>query len=310
MLRQYRDINISPARMRVVEQAQAIADEYLALGFDLTLRQLYYQFVARGLIANRQQEYDKLGVILNDARLAGEFPWDVLVDRTREEQGGDGSEESPQEALRWAADHYTVPLWEGQPTRVEVWVEKEALAGVVEQAAAGLRAVTFACRGYVSASAMWQAAQRIGGYLDDERVEQVVLLHLGDHDPSGVDMTRDITDRLEEFLAGDGYDPGQLEVRRIALNMDQVRRYNPPPNPAKMSDSRSGDYVARYGWSSWELDALDPTTLVQLIQEQVREVIEPESWNARIALQRRRQASMRAVAMAYTEREEEPSDEA
>lgn len=292
----YRDIDMSPARMKVVDQASAIADEYEAQGYDLTLRQLYYQFVARGLIPNRQQEYKRLGDILNDARLAGEFDWDHMVDRTREEAGGDGAYQTPAEAVRALARYHSVPLWTGQPVRIEVWVEKEALAGVVERAAGRRRAVYFSCRGYVSASAMWGAAKRLEEYLDTDEVERVVILHLGDHDPSGIDMTRDITDRLVEFLEGDGYDSGQVEVRRIALNMDQVRRFNPPPNPAKLTDSRVGPYIQRYGDESWELDALDPATLDALITQHIDAELDSEPWNDRLELQKAERAQIQAVA--------------
>lgn len=82
--------------------------------------------------------------------------------------------------------------------------------------------------------------------------ERRVILHLGDHDPSGIDMTRDISDRLELFGA-------DVEVKRIALNWDQIDEFTPPPNPAKLSDSRAGAYIAEYGDESWELDALEPT---------------------------------------------------
>jgi hypothetical protein len=94
--------------------------------------------------------------------------------------------------------------------------------------------------------------------------QQTVILHLGDHDPSGVDMTRDIQDRLELLS-----DRAPIEVRRIALTMEQVRRYNPPPNPAKITDSRSASYIDKYGDKSWELDALEPRVLVALIKENV-----------------------------------------
>lgn len=294
---QYRfDINMRPARLAVVEQAEAIASEYRRQGYDLTLRQLYYQFVARGLIANKQQEYKRLGDILNDARLAGLFDWDYIVDRTRSHEGGDAAETDPASFLKQAASWYIQQRWTDQPYRVEVWVEKEALAGVVSRAARKYRAGHFSCRGYTSASSLYEASRRIEGLLDEPGVEGVVILHLGDHDPSGIDMTRDIEDRLNEFLIGDFYDHRLVEVRRIALNMDQVQQYNPPPNPAKFTDSRVGPYVSRFGYESWELDALDPATLDALISQHIEGLIEPEPWEAAAAREKTERSLIAAMA--------------
>lgn len=108
---------------------------------------------------------------------------------------------------------------------------------------------------------MWRAGRRF------KRQEQsgkdcTVLLHLGDHDPSGIDMTRDIQDRLNMFGS-------QVNVKRIALNMKQVEEYQPPPNPAKTTDSRYESYRDEYGDDSWELDALDPRIITTLITDQI-----------------------------------------
>jgi hypothetical protein len=305
----YRAINISPARMRVIEQAEEIAATYAGQGYDLTLRQLYYQFVARGLIANKDTEYSKLGDILNDARLAGQFDWNHIVDRTRRSQGGDARVKTPADTIRGAASSHFLPRWQGQSSRVEVWVEKEALAGVISRAAGERRAAYFSCRGYTSASSLWQAAQRIEGYFNADNepslpgpeeggsVEKVVVLHLGDHDPSGIDMTRDIEERLRKFLVIDHWRYGmegsgqgvresiewiepRFEVNRLALNMDQIEQYGPPPNPAKVTDSRARGYIATHGRQSWELDALEPTVMADLIESAIDELRDDEAWEA------------------------------
>ena len=259
--------------LSVVERANAICADYAAQGYDLTLRQLYYQFVARGFIPNTQQSYKRLGDIVNRGRLAGLVDWDYIVDRTRNLQAL-SHWSTPAEIIRDAARGFNLDKWATQPTRVEVWVEKEALAGVVGQAGEREDCAYFSCRGYVSQSELWGAAQRLGGYV--EAGQRVVVLHLGDHDPSGIDMTRDIEDRLEKFtmrdyLANHREDFGDtvmvsdvlramaervggswpstpaIEVRRIALNMDQVEEFDPPPNPAKLTDSRIAGYLERYG---------------------------------------------------------------
>lgn len=277
---------------RDVVRAQDICAEYAAQGYDLTLRQLYYQFVARGYIPNSQKSYNRLGDIVSKARLAGFLDWDYIVDRARP-HGSVAHWENPSVIVDAIARQFRVDKWADQPYRVEVWIEKEALAGVMERACRSLDVDWFACKGYVSSSAMWKAAQRFKDYYREEQA--VVVIHLGDHDPSGIDMTRDIRTRLMDFVFQDYLNeypelfPGDsvavrdivaqmtddlggrepLTVERIALNMDQVEEYDPPPNPAKMTDSRANDYVALYGDESWELDALDPATLGDLIRDAV-----------------------------------------
>lgn len=294
---EYQPRSFKAATLEVIERAEGICNEYAEMGDQLTLRQLYYQFVARGLIPNRQSEYDRLGEIVNAARLAGLIDWDHLEDRTRNLEAL-ATWDSPRDIIRAAASSYREDVWAQQPTYVEVWVEKEALAGVVARAADELAVPYFSCRGYVSQSEMWRAAQRLGERIDDGK--EVVILHLGDHDPSGIDMSRDIEARLGMFIAGDGRDEGMLEVRRIALNMDQVRQYNPPPNPAKLTDSRSSEYVRRFGTSSWELDALDPPTLRALISDEVGALLDDERWEAARSESEHHQRELLAAARQWT----------
>jgi len=282
----FREINFKPATQRVIDDANNIIASYQAQGFTLTLRQLYYQFVARGLIANKQTEYKRLGSIIDDARMAGALDWDAIEDRTRRLQEY-RTFDSPAEAARDTAKYYLEQLWDDQPTYIEVWIEKDALLGVIEPVCGRWRIPHFACRGYASQSEMYRAGKRLQDRVD--RDQNVLILHLGDHDPSGIDMTRDNRDRLHLFAGGghasyDGYEldeayTDRIEVRRLALNMDQVRRYNPPPNPAKTTDIRFDAYAAQHGTSSWELDALDPKVIDQLIDTEVQSEIDPTAWD-------------------------------
>jgi hypothetical protein len=89
--------------------------------------------------------------------------------------------------------------------------------------------------------------------------------HLADHE------ARAALARADSFVQ-------PVTVLRIALNMDQVRQYGPPPNPAKVTDSRARTYIETYGDESWELDALDPATITALIQEAVGELRNDELW--------------------------------
>lgn len=265
----YVDKKFGASALALIKTANQIIAEYQSQGFELTLRQLYYQFVARDIIANKQTEYKRLGAVINDARLAGLVSWEAIVDRTRNLQGN-SHWNGPKDIVEACAKQFQIDKWENQPNRVEVWVEKDALVGIVETVARQMDVSYFSCRGYTSQSEMHSAALRLKRFAREH--DQVpTIIHLGDHDPSGIDMSRDITDRLALFMGG-------MEVNRIALNMDQVEKYNPPPNPAKITDSRAAGYIEIHGNESWELDALDPRTLQKLITKTVLSYRDEDLW--------------------------------
>jgi hypothetical protein len=265
----YIDKSFTRTSLAVIERANEICADYRRQGFDLTLRQLYYQFVARGHLANKDTEYKRLGNIINDARLTGMLDWDYIVDRTRNLRGL-SHWATPSSVVDSAAYGYQTDRWASQPHYVEVWIEKDALVGVIAGACNRLDVPFFSCRGYTSQSELWGAAQRL--IRKQKQGHDPVVIHLGDHDPSGIDMTRDIGDRLALFGAC-------ATVRRIALNMEQVRHYQPPPNPAKLTDARATGYIARFGAESWELDALDPATLDALITATIGEYRDERLWD-------------------------------
>jgi hypothetical protein len=270
----YINKKLGDASMVIIGQALEIIYEYDAQGLDLTLRQLYYQFVARGLLDNKQSEYNRLGGIISDGRLCGLLPWDKLVDRTRNLMGLE-TYKSPREILKAASKDYKRDLWQDQEWRPEVWVEKEALTGVVSGICNQLRVDFFACRGYNSQSEQWRAGQRLAQYVRDG--QRPIVFHLGDHDPSGIDMTRDNSERLELFAGT------PVIVQRLGLNMDQIEELQPPPNPTKLSDSRAAGYVDRFGYQSWELDALDPAYIRELIGSAVQRIRDSEVWGRSLA---------------------------
>ena len=252
--------NFRPASLELIAIANEIIEEYEDDGYDLTLRQLYYQMVSRDVIPNRQKEYNKLGELINAARLAGLVDWGSIVDRTRNLRGL-RHWSSPGQILGEVARQFRYDLWASQEYRLEIWVEKDALLGVIARAANQFDVPYFSCRGYTSQSEMYQAGQRLIEYIDNG--QEPLIIHLGDHDPSGIDMTRDITDRLEMFCEQ------PIQIERIALNRDQIDAYAPPPNPAKITDSRAAGYIVEHGRYSWELDALDPATITNLIEETI-----------------------------------------
>lgn len=281
---EFQSKNFSAKSQETIAQADSIIDEYAGKGYVLTLRQLYYQFVARGLIENTERSYKNLGSLVNDGRLAGMLPWDGIEDRAREHNAWLINEDM-RSVFEKIENKYAVDLWGRQDYYVEVWVEKEALGNVVERPCARWRVPYMACKGYLSASQAWRAGERFEEAMDSGR--QGVLIHLGDHDPSGIDMTRDNDDRLAMFARQN------VEVHRIALNMEQIRRYNPPPNPAKMTDTRATDYVAKYGNESWELDALRPEVIDALVNDAIRRFVDDDKWNEAVDEEHEKRAHLK-----------------
>jgi hypothetical protein len=275
----YTDINIRMAGLSLIKRVNGIIDEYRAAGYSLTLRQVYYQLVARGVIPNNERSYKNVGQHISNGRLAGLIDWYAIEDRTRYVRRLSHWNE-PGEIVEAVVNQYHIDLWETQPQYVEVWIEKDALIGIVEQVAERYDVPCFSCRGYTSQSEMWSAAQRLSAASNDGS-RPVTIIHLGDHDPSGLDMTRDIRERLLLF----GNTDMELAVNRIALNMDQVEQYNPPPNPTKISDTRADKYIAEFGETSWELDALEPTELDRLIGGTIERYIDMKKMERQKKLQ-------------------------
>ena len=284
----YVEKNFTRAHLEIINHANDVLGQYERQGFKLTLRQLYYQFVS-GVpgFPNTEQSYKRLGGIINDARLAGLISFERIEDRGRVSKGY-YFQEDPRAVLEDIQFQYSRDVWAEQDYYVEVWVEKDALSSVIERPCRQLLVPYMACKGYMSASAQWEAGNRFASAA--QAGKECVLIHLGDHDPSGIDMTRDNGDRLSMF-AGE-----YVDVRRIALNRDQVDHYNPPPNPAKLSDSRARDYVAMHGKESWELDALTPDVIGKLIKAEVNSLIDVSAWNRVLEEQAEQRAWIKKIS--------------
>lgn len=288
---QYLDINLRKDKLRKIELANKIIAEYQAQGLKMTLRQLYYQFVARDLLPNTKREYENLGSAISDGRLCGLVDWEALEDVTR----------FIREHAHWRnAEHiltedeqvFRINLWDAQPKHVEVWIEKDALIGVIKPVCEEYDVPHFSCRGYASSTSLWEASLRLRRR--EREGKETIILHLGDHDPSGIYMTRDVQDRLKVFKS-------TVHVERIALTMEQIKELNPPPNPAKLGDSRAGDYVAKYGYESWELDALSPAYMNDLIKKNIEKHIVQGPWDESQKAQADAKKVLKGVADNYDE---------
>ena len=313
---QFRAVKLSKENRKKLDYINEIIEEYQNDGYVLTLRQLYYQLVSRDIIPNNVSEYGKLSTILKEGRMAGIVDWDAIEDRLRQPYTPSAFD-SPKNILDACIQQYMLHRQEGQDTYLEVWVEKDALSGVLKRVTSKYHVPILVNRGYSSASAMYDSYERF--FKAIKNGQKVKILYLGDHDPSGEDMIRDIYDRSLEFLKGSeevrnymyfnddnqdcyhrlskymdekGLDEEfslecvkddlvsniQFEVTPIALTKAQIRQYNPPPNPAKITDPRAKAYIERHGAVSWEVDALKPEVLHKLLEDNILANIDLEKY--------------------------------
>lgn len=303
----YRTQRFNSKARKTVEQAKAIIDELQQQGYTLTLRQLYYQMVSRNFIPNQPVAYERLGRIITDAREIGEIDWYAIKDRGR----GcylPGHTPTPEEVLKGIELQLRLNPWLDQDVFLVVGVEKAALEGVIERPASRWRAPYMSCKGYLSASEAWRTGRRFERAIEDGK--RPVFLHLGDHDPSGIQMTEDNRRRMSLFANFGVFDleatpvqllSGGVEVNRLALNRDQVDEYDLPENPVKQTDGRSGKYRAEHGDSSWELDALSPKVIDGLIHEAIKSYVDQERWEKTLALEADRRQGLRLLGMRWEE---------
>jgi len=295
---EYEERRFAAKTRRVIDQANEIMDEY---GGGMTIRQLHYQFVARDLYENTQRNYKRLGDILRNARMGGLVDWDHIEDRTRGLYGKTTSS-GPEAAIDRATWSYYEDVWDTQPVRIEVWIEKNALTGVIQPTTGRHRVDHFPTIGYPSITSLKNAADRMirindrGGYGGPDNPQKVIVLYLSDHDPEGFQMV----EKADEVLRTLGVQ--NLEVRRIGLTMEQVEQFQPPPSFAKETSSRYDAYVDEHGTTeAWELDALEPEVIQGLIEAEILKERNDEIWEARLEAEQESKDRMREISNRYDE---------
>ena len=289
----YIEKNFRDDKLELLGMINSIMNSYAEQGYDLSLRQLYYQLVSRDIIPNNQREYKNLGTLVNDGRMAGLLDWGQIVDRGRKLVEPPHWSD-PADIIQAASNSFRIDKWETQPCHVMVAVEKQALEGVLEPVCKRLDVNFIANKGYSSQSTMWRIGEDLKK-LRRFRRKRIVVLYLGDHDPSGLDMDRDVEERLSLFSGG------PVEFQRLALLWEQIEELQPPENPAKLTDSRAKDYIAQHGYSSWELDAVEPKELDRMVTTTVESFLDLGKWAELVEEEARMRAEMRAFAENYVE---------
>lgn len=244
-------------KRRTREESSALLDaayQVLSEGHPMTVRQVYYQLVAQQLIDNNRSQYQAVSTLLVNARQSGAVPWEWIEDRNRRPRAvnmwGDLGD-----FITTVRNAYRRDVWQDQPSYLEVWLEKDALSGIFEDALRPYGVTLNVGRGYDGWDSIHNAAERFGDG------DGMTILYFGDFDPSGEDMVRSLVERLAFFDC-------KPEVIKCALTLADVRQYNLPPDFTKKTDTRSAAFVARWGDVSVELDALPAQTLrARLISE-------------------------------------------
>ena len=271
--------------MKYSEIVKATNDIIATYSILLTVRQLYYRLISPPfqLFANTMNNYKGFDKILTRARERDDVDWTKIEDRARSTHGGEAERltfDTVQQYVDWVFGtinerYYDRKYWPDQPKYVEVWVEKEALSRLFEQACEPFRVITFPSRGYSSFTKVMEAKDRFDEADNpntDEEAKDMIILHFGDHDPSGIDMTRDLKRRFDEYGA-------TVEIKRIGLNIDQVRRLNLPSNPTKVASQGRESYLTQFGDECWELDAIPPDLLQTWVRDAIIAEVDANAWN-------------------------------
>lgn len=275
-------LDIPPAQRIRLDRVKEIFDAYPNL--ILSNRQVFYQFVRRGWCDNVYNRYLEINTTIRIGRYAGELDWDRTEDRSRSTDIN-AHWNSPEDVLRACAESYAEDKWATQAVRVEVAVEKDALVGIIGDVCRKLDVPCGSARGFDSLSQKYQTAQRIAGY-----GQPTVILYLGDHDPSGLEMNQSLAFTLGE-LAPDA----EIKIERIALTWDQclelpeysrvpvkVGSIDPGTGKKILGDPRTNKYISEYGEFGWELDSLEPDDLTTLVETAVAEHRDDELWAAAV----------------------------
>jgi hypothetical protein len=249
----------------------------------ITGRGIGYKLFAAGLIPSMaKNEMQRVYRLLREARERGEIPWEWIVDETRSLERT-STWDDPAHYARCVARSYRRDFWNQQPIRCEVWSEKGTVRGVLgpvlDLFAVGFRVM----HGFSGATTVYEVAQ-------DDDGRDLIVLYVGDFDPSGMFMSEeDLPNRLSK------YDGDHVELRRIALTRARARGLPSFPATDKRKDPRYQWFRSNYGDRCWELDAMDPNDLRTCVRREIVELIEPVAWQRCEVVNRAEQESLKTI---------------
>jgi hypothetical protein len=263
------------------------ARETLKVEQPMTLRQLFYRLVSSGEIQNTRGDYQRLSSITSRARERGEIPFEWIVDRSRPEYAPYVFDNTS-EYLGVMSRTYRKNYWLDQPVHVEIWTEKDALTGSINDVTDELGVTVRVGRGFVSASKAYEIAK-----LFAEIKKPIHVFYLGDHDPSGRCIESEVRERVRR------YGSGHFWMRRLAIHAGDIKKFRLPPLRIKSADPRAAAFFAKHGANCVEVDALPPTELRRRIKDAVVGLMDRDRWNRAVAVEKIEQASIASVVAAW-----------
>jgi hypothetical protein len=242
----------------------------------------YKLFVADLISSMSKQDMRRVYRLLKEARERGIIPWDWIVDETRSiERVSTWS--NPAAYARAVSLSYRRDFWDQQPHRTMGLSEKGTVRGVLRPVLDELAVGFFPVHGFSSATAAHDLA------MDDDG-RDLILLYVGDYDPSGMNMSEhDLPTRFAK------YDGDHIKLRRVALTREHLRGLPSFPATDKRDDPRYGWFVRNYGDTCWELDAMDPNDLRDCVEREIMGLIEPVAWARCEAVNAAEQESLKTI---------------
>lgn len=254
----------------------------------MTVRQVFYQAVTRGLIKKSEAEYKQTVVrLLTEMRKSGELPWYWIADNSRWMRKP-RTHSSLEVMLEESAKFYRRSLWEDQDAYVEVWLEKDALSGVLYDVTSQWDVPLMVTRGYPSFSFLAGAAEVI----EDEAAagKDVYLYYFGDYDPSGMDISRHVEEELGRLAAA------EIAFERVAVNPEQIIGLGLQTRPTKKTDSRA----KHFSGESVEVDAIEPSRLRNMAEECITRHLDEELYRKTLLIEEAERETLRTVAKQYS----------
>lgn len=295
-----------------IEEAIKILHEYQNR---ITIRALFYRLVAKGVIPNTLSQYTNLCIALAKARRNDLISYRVFEDITRHSIVGEhpnpdiddvdgiyedyvdsyeNAQENALNDLESCYTEYSLPFWHNQPFYIEIWVEKEALVSCFEPITSKYGVTLVPTRGYPSLSQLYDCLPRFQAVPEDREIK---LIQFGDYDVRGLDIPQ----KIERNFADDfGL---EVQVQRYALTKDLIARYNLPPYPAKQTDTMIRGWLETEGNVTWELDALPPDVLSQLLEQAIKEHIDQKIFTERNETVQKNRELLRQKVNQYIEQE-------
>lgn len=256
-----------------------------------TVRAIFYQASVRNIVGKDEAGYRRVQRDLVTLRQTGRIPFGWIVDGTRWMRKP-RTFDSLGQALADTAQYYRRALWLRAPVYLEIWLEKDALAGTVFPVTSKYDVPLMVARGYASLSFLHEAAETIAA--EDRPVS---ILHLGDFDPSGVNAAEKIEQTLRTYAPD-----ADISFRRLAVTEEQISALSLPSRPTKTSDSRAAGWGDR---GSVELDAIDPNVLRAIVREEIEALLPQHELEVLQEAEFSERQLLRSIARQYRDEEGE-----